>query len=251
MFYPLQVPALQIYLRRQAVLQQQGVHITSSAILTSVRVSQGNPPNSSTQTIRGLAGLNNLRSAMQTTRTPPHGVRTPESDVDPTDNISTMTNNNSMDPNFIPPGFRSWVNNPMHEINNNSLWRQAGLEQSRVQREREREREREQEQDVDPLFREHGVELSGDTQTPTHSSLFTPYESVLPWILRGTSFFLPVFHQLGDGRLPSRNTNNDEHGDTTTTDTSTTSTTLESGVSQSLEGEGLRHRHAVHSVGEA
>ena len=249
MFYPLQVPALQIYLRRQAVLQQQGVHITSSAILTSVRVSQGNPPNSSTQTIRGLAGLNNLRSAIQTARTPPQGIRTPESDVDPTHNISTLANNTSMNPNFIPPGFRSWVNNPMHEMDNNSLWRQAGLEQSRVQREREREREHEH--DADPLFREHGSELSGETQTATHSSLFTPYTSVLPWILRGTSVFLPVFHQLGDGRLPSRNMTNDEHGDTTMTDTSTTSTTLESGVSQSLEGEGLRHRHVVHSVGEA
>lgn len=232
------------------MLQQQGVHITSSAILTSVRVSQGNPPNSSTQTIRGLAGLNNLRSAMQTARNPPQGLHTPDSDADPTNNMSTLTNNNSRNPNFIPPGFRSWINNPMHEIDNNSLWRQAGLEQSRVQREQEQEQEQaqeqEQEQDADPLFREHGLDQSGNTQTATHGSPFTPYESVLPWILRGSSFFLPVFHHPGDVRLPSRNTNNDEHGDPTMT-----STTRESGISQSLEGEGLRHRHVVHSVGEA
>ncbi|XP_024514830.1 membralin isoform X2 [Selaginella moellendorffii] len=55
-----EIPALQVYLRRRELLQQQGLHVTSSAILTSAvqvtRLNPVNPPRSAEQRVEGNNG---------------------------------------------------------------------------------------------------------------------------------------------------------------------------------------------------
>lgn len=260
----LQIPALQSYLRRQAMLQQQGVHITSSAILTStVHVGQGNHTSNSSQTIRDMGGLNNNRAGSpdnQIGRVP--GVprtageivspRTPGASSNAVDNSITVHEdplhegssfdvNTPSDLDFISPALRRWSNSAGQDIDSR-FWRRR-LDLDRLRRAREQ----------DAMLRDvgmdagFGTEVSAEPATSSplmHNSSFSAYSSVLPWILGGSSLFLPVFPEVSDGRGQSRN------GDEAVVpDLNTNSTTPESGVTQVTE-EGLRYRNVANSVGD-
>lgn len=242
-----QVPALQYFLHRRTILQQQGVHITSSTILTSTV--QVNQANTVFQSMRGMAGLNHLRFGTLHNQVGMHPL--PPSGTQGTTNLrpeSSVENNNSnippnpTQPNNNPnaagsnqPGMGSWMNTPMHEIDS-ITWRRMELE--RLHRDRDREQ---------------GTGFGGDASSvqaqtaQTASSPFTTYRSVLPWILGDSSLFFPVFHDLG-GTLNPQAQNSEESGDV---DNTTTNSTTSAGSSASQSAvDSLRSRHVDNSVGE-
>lgn len=272
MSFTLQVPALQNILQRRALLQEQGVQITSSSILTStVQVTRASSTNMSSQIIRGVAGLNNLRvgsadgptglrssltSSGPGTPSRSHGPSTPQDvTVDLASNTSSNSDVNTNLPNGagVEPLGRGWINSSIHDTDNN-IWRRS-IELDRLRRDTERE----------ALFREHGrntgmgpgfgVQPTGDGQTPSllrPTPPFSPYGSVLPWILGSPSLFLPVFHGLGNDSPGSQN--NEERGDlaTPTITNSTNSTTPDTVVAEAPEATegGLRNRHVRHPMEE-
>jgi hypothetical protein len=240
-----EIPALQTYLRRQAILQQQGVHITSSAILTStVHLSRGSHTNNSSQTIRDLGGFNNSNRTggspdTQTVRTPRtgNGITSPSTPgtssnaVENADNAPEGSMFAPRDFDMLSPALRRWSNNAEQDLDT-AFWRRRP-DLDRLRRSR------------DQGEAGFGMEVPGGAATPTQplhqSSSFSAYSSVLPWILGGSSLFLPVFHEVGDGRGQSRNSN---------TASRRNSTSPESGVTRVTGEEGLRQRHVANSVGD-
>ncbi|XP_073389155.1 membralin-like protein At1g60995 isoform X2 [Physcomitrium patens] len=257
-----EIPALQLYLRRQAMLQHQGVHITSSAYLTStVHVSQGTFMNNSGQTMRDMGGLN-VRTGSPDNQigTSPRDQRTPGAVLSPRTPLtsSNVVNdlNAVLDPplldvssfnvgtpsdfGFIPPAMRRWSNSPGQDVDSR-YWRRR-LDMDRLRRSRERGA-RFGNTGMEASF---GVDVSREPPTsPLMHNSFSAFGSVLPWILGSSSFFLPVFHELGDGRAHSRN--GDEVVDTDLNTTPSNSTTPGSVVTH-VSDEGLRQRRGANHV---
>lgn len=140
------------------MLQHQGVHITSSAYLTStVHVSQGTFMNNSGQTMRDMGGLN-VRTGSPDNQigTSPRDQRTPGAVLSPRTPLtsSNVVNdlNAVLDPplldvssfnvgtpsdfGFIPPAMRRWSNSPGQDVDSR-YWRRR-LDMDRLRRSRER-----------------------------------------------------------------------------------------------------------------
>lgn len=233
------------------MLQQQGVHITSSAILTStVHLSRGSHTNNSSQTNRdnnnnragspdnqigrGPGTVPRIGGEIASPRTP--GTSSNAVDTsntvheDPVHEGSSFDVNTPSDLDFISPALRRWSNSAGQDMDS-TFWRR-NLNLDRLQRTRER----------DARFRDagFGTEVSEEAATTSplmHSSSYSAYSSILPWILGGSSLFLPVFHE--------QSRNSDEAVVTDFNTTPMNSTAPESGVTE----EGLRHRHVANPAG--
>jgi len=162
--------------------------------------------------------------------------------ADPSREGSSFDVNTPIDLDFISPALRRWSNSAGQDIESR-FWRRR-LDLDRLRRARERDA-RFRDVGMDGGF---GTEESEEAATPSplmHSSSFSAYSSVLPWILGGSSLFLPVFHDVGDGRGQSRNS--DETA--VTNSIPVNSTASESVATRITEEEGLRHRRVANPVG--
>jgi hypothetical protein len=249
-----EIPALQTFLQERALLQQQQLHITSSAILTStVHMTQATNLSGAA---RALARTDDQSSGIYDTqmgigfldtqtRSGSRGLNNPSnSSIESGSPLVPGVTMESPDLHTSRAQFdariSNWINNVIHETGSSDRSTEMDAVDARSQREREHDRGR----GTASRFRLTGSEEVTSPSAVLHSS-FMAFGSVVPWMLASPSLFLSLFRETGNPITRVESSFNPEPGNP-----GSTSSTTQPGIISTSE-ERLRQQVTGNRSGES